>query len=79
MELINKVKIRLKKFIGKKVDKSVAEPVRITEENGKYYLILKKIQPPYSFLSARSLDGFDFDLLEKFEPFENFIENSFIL
>ena len=73
MELINRVKLRLEKFIGNKADKSIVKPIKIIEENGKYYLILKKINLPNSYLFARSLDGFDFDLLENFEKSDNFI------
>ncbi|MBI4226244.1 hypothetical protein HY612_03985 [Candidatus Roizmanbacteria bacterium] len=74
MELINEIKLRLKKIIANKVDKTIVKPVKIIEENGKYYLILKKIQPPYSYLSARSLDGFDFDLTEEYKKLKNFVE-----
>lgn len=74
MELINRVKLRLEKFIGNKADKSIAKPIKIIEENGKYYLILKKIHSANSYLLARSLDGFDFDLLENFEKLDNFVD-----
>src|SRR3989344_771620 len=74
MEIINQIKLRLEKFIRKKVDRSIVKPIKIIEEGGKYYLVLRNINPPYSYLSARSLDGFDFDLIENFGPFKNFIE-----
>ena len=74
MEIINQIKLRLKKYIGNKVDKSIVKPVKIIEENGKYYLILKNIQTSNSYLLARSLDGFDFDLLEDFIQLDNFVD-----
>ncbi|OGK13592.1 hypothetical protein A3B40_00500 [Candidatus Roizmanbacteria bacterium RIFCSPLOWO2_01_FULL_37_16] len=74
MELINKITLRLKKFINNKVDRSVAEPIKIVEENGKYFLILKKSPPSDSYISARSLDGFDFDLTDQPYKPENFID-----
>src|SRR3989344_1998318 len=74
MELINEITLRLKRFIRNKVDRSIAKPIKIIEEKGVYYLILKKIQPPHSYLTARSLDGFDFDLTDNFEQVENFVE-----
>ncbi|OGK11792.1 hypothetical protein A2954_05045 [Candidatus Roizmanbacteria bacterium RIFCSPLOWO2_01_FULL_37_12] len=73
MELVNEIKLRLKKFIGNKVDKSIAQPIKILEKDGGYYLIFKKIKP-VSFLSARSLDGIDFDLTESYIKLENFLE-----
>src|SRR3989344_6535105 len=73
MELINEIKLRLKKFIGNKVDKSITEPIKILEDNGVYYLIFKNSKPA-SFLTARSLDGIDFDLTESYKKLENFLE-----
>lgn len=43
MEIINQVKLRLEKFIRKKVDRSIVKPLKIIEEKGHYYLILKKL------------------------------------
>ncbi len=74
MEPINKIKLRLKKYIRGKADKSIIKPVKIIEEKGQYYLILRTILPPYTYLSARSLDGFDFDLTEEYGYLENFVE-----
>ena len=74
MELINRVKFRLKKFIAGKVDKSIVKPIKIIEEDGKYYLILKNTQISDSYLLARSLDGIDFDLLENFTQLDNFVD-----
>jgi len=74
MELINKIKIRLKKIIDKKVDRTLAKPIKIIEENGQFYLILKQTQNPDLYFLARSLDGIDFDLLDNFQKLENFVE-----
>lgn len=74
METINQIKLRLKKFIKNRVDTSIAKPVRIVEEEGKFYLIFKKHNQKNSYLSARSLDGIDFDLLENYTHPESYKE-----
>jgi beta-1,2-mannobiose phosphorylase / 1,2-beta-oligomannan phosphorylase len=56
MEEINQIKLHLKKLI-KKTDTSATTPVRIFEEDGQYYLILKKSSKKSSYLSAESMDG----------------------
>ena len=73
MELINKIKLRLKKLIDNKIDKSITHPIKIVEQNGEYFLILKN-KNSASLLSARSLDGIDFDLTESYIRLENFVE-----
>lgn len=73
MELINKIKLRLEKFINNKADKSVVTPIKIVENKDEYLLILKNIESD-SYLSARSLDGIDFDLTDSYKKPENFSE-----
>ena len=70
MEIINQIKLRLEKFIENKADKSILKPIKIFTEGDKYYLVLQNIQPPYTNYSAKSLDGFNFNLEENFVPVE---------
>ncbi|MBI4009196.1 hypothetical protein HY357_03110 [Candidatus Roizmanbacteria bacterium] len=74
MEAINKIRLRLKRFIKNKIDAPITKPVRILEEKGGYYLILKKRNRESAYLSARSLEGFDFDLLENYTLPDSYLE-----
>lgn len=74
MELINNIKIRLKNLIDNKDDKSSIKPIKIVRDETEYYLILKN-NLTSSLLTARSLDGIDFDLTEKLHRLDNFVED----
>ncbi len=63
MDAIRRITLKLKKYITSQAQ-TVAKPVKVTEHEGSYYLILKDNKSANSYLSARSLDGFDFDLTD---------------
>jgi len=75
MDIIDEIKFKLKKLISPKIDRSSAVPLRIFEEKGKFILILKNLKPPPYLLSARSLEGFDFDQEEHQAVYENYQPN----
>ncbi len=72
MEEINKIKVRLQKLIKSKVKYPYARPLKVIEENGKYYLIFRNFKQNESDLVAGSSDGFDFENLETIPKLANF-------